>query len=55
MRKLTTLIYVYTDLVYKTALMKNELSHPYFLENVIHKTVLSPTVITYYLQIQDMY
>ena len=55
MRKLTTLFYRYTEFVYITALVKNELSHLYFFENVIHKIVLSPTIITYYLQNQDMY
>lgn len=56
MRKLTTLFYRYTEFVYITALVKNELSHLYFFENVIHKIVfLSPTIITYYLQNADMY
>lgn len=56
MRKLTTLFYRYTEFVYITALVKNELSHLYFFENVIHKIVfLSPTIITYYLQNEDMY
>jgi hypothetical protein len=55
MRKLATLFYRYTEFVYITALVKNELSHLYFFENVIHKIVLSPTIITYYLQNQDMY